>query len=461
MSQAFSTPVYQKFATTMTAQSDERTAATRTSFFFLCLFTVAIYARPEDIVPAVGKIHLTLILGACATLAYLSAWISGKARVLTSPELRFIVLLTLWFLVGTPFAYWRGGSIDVLTQTWFKTILVFFLLTQTLLSLQRIRYVLWAIIFSELAVASYSVLDPSRSAWVGDRMAGINQGILGWNFLGTAAAVTIPFIAALFICHASFIKSALLAATTGAMMWLLVLTASRSGMLTVAFSVVFTCLFVLRGSARGKLIGIGIILIIALAIGAAPGVFWQRIQTIWSNSAPTTRDALSADYSEQDRRDLLIRAIHFTAEHPLFGVGLGNFGPVSAAELGNTDDAWSGTHNTFAQLSAEAGIPALLLFVVLLALPIRRMWRIARREGRKDEHTELDRMARATLVSMLAVIFGACFAHIAYEYFIYYPIAIAVGIDQIAAVAANAAPVRKEVTPVFDCRDLVYIEKDI
>src|SRR5947208_7649866 len=44
---------------------------------------------------------------------------------------------------------------------------------------------------------------------------------------------------------------------------------------------------------------------------------------------------------------------------------------------------------------------------------------------------ELKFMARATLVSLLSFIFGAFFAHIGYEYFLYYPVAFAVGIQNI------------------------------
>jgi O-antigen ligase len=418
-------------------RSAEVYPAGRGAFFFLCLFTVAIYARPEDIFPAIGQLHLTLLLGVCALASYAAAWFSGSAPLLGSRELRLMLWLTAWFVAGVPFAFWRGGSFQVLTQTWIKTLLVFFLLTQTLLTIKRIQLVLWAIILSELAVSSYSILNPSESRWIGDRLAGVNQGILGWNFLGTAAAITIPFIAALFISNASFIKSVVLAAATAAMMWMLVLTASRSGIIMVAFSFLATWLFVLRHNSRGKLIGIGLMAVMVLAMCAAPGVFWQRIQTIWNNATPTTVDAASADASEQDRQELLIRGIQYTIAHPVFGVGLGNFEAVSGAELGNSENSWSGTHNTFVQISSEAGIPALIIFVALLAVSIRRMWRIARAE---DVSPEVNGMARATLVSLLACVVGALFAHIAYEYYLYYPIAIAAAVTHLSFAMRSVTP---------------------
>ncbi len=399
-------------------------------FFFLCLFTVAIYARPEDIFPVVGHFHLTLLLGLFASAAYAAAWFCGSSPLLNSRELRLMLFLTAWFVAGVPFAFWRGGSFQVLTQEWFKTLLVFFLLTQTLVSLRRIRAVLWAVILSELVVTAYSVLNPSQSMWVGGRFSGASEGILGWNFLGIAIALTLPFIVALLVHRPSLAKSVILAAAVGAMMWMLVLTASRSGMLIVAFSLLLTYGLILRRSSFGNLVAIGLVLALALAVCAAPGVFWERIQTIWADSAPTNAVSASADASEQERRTVLITSVRYTLEHPIFGLGLGNFSVARGTETG-VPSGWLGTHNTFTELSSEAGIPALLIFFALLGSSIRNMWRITRSE-RAESAPEIDRMARAALVSLVAFIFGAFFAHIAYEYFLYYPIAIAVGIQYLA-----------------------------
>jgi O-antigen ligase len=426
MSQTAAFPVHRTLAAGKLAQTEEALAA-KGCFFFLCLFTVAIYLRPEDIFPAVGHFHLTLALGVCAAAAYLGASLSGDAPLLNSRELRLMLWLTVWFMVGIPFSYWRGGSVQVLAGTWLKTLLVFFLLTQTLISLKRIRVILWTIILSELVVAAYSTLDPSQSNWVGDRLAGVSQGILGWNFLGIAAALTIPYIAVLFITHPSFIRSSLLTAATAAMMWMLILTASRGGMMTVAFSILLTSLLILRRNLRGRLIGLGLIIALVATIAAAPGVFWDRIQTIWSDSSPGNKVSASADASTEERQAILKASIQYTIEHPIVGLGLGNFSVARGTETG-LSTGWNGTHNTFTELSSEAGVPALLIFLALLGSSIAAMWRVTRAPKATAEGAELDAFSRATLASLLAFLFGAFFAHIAYEYFLYYPIAVGVAI---------------------------------
>ena len=414
------------------------------SFFFVCLFIVAIYARPEDVFPSVGALHLTFLLGTCAVALFLWSLFSGDVSVTWPKELRIIFLLTVWFAAGVPFAYWRGGSFHVLTEIWLKTVLIFFLLTQTLVTLKRISAVLWAIILSELVVTAYSLAAPSQETWkaclgcgtggVGDRMVGISQGFLYWNVLGIALGMTLPYMAALFITKPSLLRSSLLAATTVSMLWMQVLTASRSGTLVVGFSVLLTALLVAHGSPRGKIVRTGTVLAMVVTICLAPAVFWERISTIMDDKPPAidTVEA-SADMSKQERFTLLMRSVTYTVEHPLFGLGLGNFDVANGNELQNPE-AWIGSHNTFTQISSEAGIPALLLFLALLTTVLRGMTRVMRLTDEDPQRFELSLMARATLVSLLSFILGAFFAHKGYDYYVYTgPIAIAVGIQQIVA----------------------------
>ena len=222
--------------------SEAGSRRTSLSFFFVMLFTVAIYARPEDIVPALGRFHLTFVLGLCAGFAYLGPFLLDNASFVWTKELQIVLLLTGCFVAGIPFAYWRGGSFQVLTQVWLKTLIIFFLLTQTLVTLERIRKILWAIIFSELVVCAYSVVQSSHVVWVDQRLSGVSLGILGWNFLGIAAALTIPYIAALYISQPGFLKTGLLVSAVLFLLWMLVLTASRSGVLNVLFSIALTWL---------------------------------------------------------------------------------------------------------------------------------------------------------------------------------------------------------------------------
>ena len=397
------------------------------AFTFLVLFTIADFARPEDIFRI--PFHFQLIFGVCAALAYIAALLARRVRLFWSRELILVVLLTIWFTLGVPFAYWRRESFEVLTQVWLKTLLSFFLLSQMLTSQDRIKKLLWAIILSELLVTSLSIAMSGRADLrVGDRLSGISAGLLAWNYFGIAVAQICPYVGALYLFDRSKLKTGVLLVSLLAMMWMLVLTASRGGFLNVVFSIVLTWWLVLRGSARGRIACAVLVVCLLICVAGAPGVFFVRVQTIWKGSNNTTNDVVSAaEESTRGRQFLLDRAISYTLRYPIFGVGLGNFADINGTELARPD-AWYSTHNTFTQISSEAGIPALILFLFLLAAVVSHMRQMSRAVGDDRRSWELRLLARATLASTLSLAFGWFFANLAYDRYSYYSAGIATGL---------------------------------
>ena len=424
------------------AATEGREHGDKWSFPFLWLFTIAVFARPEDIFPFLAPLHLTFVFGACAGLTYVTALISGRARLRWTRELQIVLLLTGWFIAGVPFALWRGGSFDTLIHVWLKTLLVFFLLTQVLVTLPRVRKLLWAIILSELAVTSVSIFLSPKAIWVGERMLGFNLGILGWNFLGIAEALTIPYIAAIFVVRRSLPGASVLVAAVVSMTWMLMLTASRSGLMDVVFSAALTSLVVLRSTPRGRILAVAMALALVVAISMAPPVFWERVGTMWGGTDDSTSEvAASAQESSESHLTVLIASLKYTLEHPVFGLGLGNFVIANGTDLG-VSTAWIGTHNTFTEISSEAGVPALLLFVGLLITALRNIKKTSKALADDPEAQELKLIARATQVSLLSFAFGACFAHLGYEYYFFYLVGIGVGIQHIARKMQGRSSVR-------------------
>src|SRR5207245_4695548 len=82
------------------------------------------------------------------------------------------------------------------------------------------------------------------------------------------------------------------------------------------------------------------------------------------------QDAASAYGSAQQREQLFRRSLEVTEDHPLLGVGPGNFHVIS----GN----WQVAHNSFTEMSAEGGLPALALYVWILWSGFRNLRAIKR-----------------------------------------------------------------------------------
>ena len=123
----------------------------------------------------------------------------------------------------------------------------------------------------------------------------------------------------------------------------------------------------------------------------------------------SNRSASESAYgSYQQRHELLVTSLHITGEHPLFGVGPGNFQIVS----GN----WHVAHNSLTELSAEGGIAALLLFLLMVKSSFSNLRRA--REYNRD-HEELNLWFSGLKVAMISLLVGSLFSSIEYQFFPY------------------------------------------
>src|SRR5438094_9767899 len=74
--------------------SEAGSRRTSLSVFFVMLFTVAVYARPEDIVPALRRFHLPFVFGLCAAFAYLGPFLFDNAPFAWTKQLQIVLLRT-------------------------------------------------------------------------------------------------------------------------------------------------------------------------------------------------------------------------------------------------------------------------------------------------------------------------------------------------------------------------------
>lgn len=408
------------------------------TFGLFWAFTFVSFARPEDVFPVIGNLHLTMLFGIAAAFFYVRDLARGKVSFRWSAELILVLGLTAWFLIGLPFGYYRHGSIDLLTDVWFRTLLFFLLMTQTLTNISRVWKIIWAVLLSELVACGASILLQGRQGLdVGDRFSGVNMGLLGWNFLGITVSATLPYIACLYVSRRSALHTGILLAVLGSSMWMVILTASRGAVFGILLSLVLTWLYILKRSRRGKIAGLLIPLCLIVGLARAPAVFWQRLGTIWGGAAvENSEEGASAAESTEGREFLLKQSIKYTFEFPIFGVGVGNFVVYNGSQI-RQSDAWLGTHNTYTQLSSEAGIPALALFIALFIVSFRHMKLLLSKLAKGRANLELRRLARATIIALVSFALNGFFAHLGYQFLIYYLVGIAAALWAIAS--QNAA----------------------
>lgn len=388
--------------------------------------------RPQDFIKPMRGIPFAWISGTGAILAWVLGLLTGQIKFRKSRELFLMLGLTAWFAVGVPFSIWRGNSFDMLRNEWIKTVMIFFLLTQTVTTLKRVRDLLWVIFLSGFVATGLSLLLGGGLMQNEDaRFMGLTKGFFSGNYLGIAAAVTLPYIAAMLVHTRSFFKQLLLVTSFGTMISLAVLTASRGNILSIVLSLILVWFLVLRNSMKARLIGVCFAFGLVVSVAFAPRAFWERVGTLWdTKSYATSAVGNSASQSEYQRKELLMRSLYVTVTKPIFGVGIANF-PIYSGTVTRNAQEWKGTHNTFTQISSESGLPGLAMYVALLFTVIGAMRRLVRATAGRPEFEQHRALASATIVSIFSFMLGGFFAHLAYEYYLYYLAGIGVALQTV------------------------------
>ena len=367
---------------------------------------VAYYARPEDWIPGVRAVPLAKITGVLLIVAFL--FTLGRVRGRLPKESVLLVLLLIQFFLTVLFSsVWRAGALTT-TLSFAKVVPVVFVMVWVLNNIYRLRQMIF------LQTASVAIIS-AVSIWKAHTSHGRLEGVLGGNYdnpndLACQIVICLPFCV-VFLLRARFLLGKLIWGVIILMMtYAAIVTDSRGGFL--ALIVMFSaCIwqFAIRGRHR--------FLLVFTAAGLAffslfSGGVIQRFEAISNEEKNPTAYA-----SAQVRRQVIKNSLKTTALHPLFGVGPGNFQVVSAKELSGT---WHTSHDTFLQLSSEAGLPALILYLMILWRAFSNLRVVKRyREGGSEQKL----WAGALNASLLAFIVASLFASEAYQYFPYFLVA--------------------------------------
>jgi O-antigen ligase len=359
------------------------------------------YYRPEDIIKFIYGIPLAKIIGGLALLSLVFGIMGQSAHFKLNIEAKLVLLLFLQCALTIPFATWKGGAFATVFEDFDKCILMTVMIGIAVTSVRRLKRLLF---IQASAVAIMSVIG--CIFFRGMTRLAIGTGLYAnANDFAIMIALNWPICLGFLLATRNPIKKALWAIGLVAMAWAVTLTYSRSGFMALLVAVCFSFWeFGVRGK-RNYIIVAGLFIALLLLPVMLPSHYGTRLLGIFDPSV----DALDLG-SHEARTQLLKESVKLTLEHPLFGVGPGNF--ASATQY------WHVTHNTYTQLSSEAGIPALILFILILRQVFRNLRDIRKTERFRDD-PEVQILTGALRASFAGYLLGAFFASYAYELFIY------------------------------------------
>jgi putative inorganic carbon (HCO3(-)) transporter len=391
------------------------------AFAGVYLFTLMLYARPNDLAPALGAFPLVKIVAISALLIYIGSKISAGERLsVWTLEMTMLVVIAALGLLLMPIAVSPPHTIAVLTEVYLKMVIIFILMVNLIDTRQRI-FSLWKLVVvcgAALGVGAIRSYMKGEFAVKGVRIEGFVGGMFeNPNDLATALVILLPFAVVLTLSSKGLARLFYLVCAAVLAIGVL-FTLSRGGFLgLIAASGV---LLWKLGRWRRMKTTLGVALICGILLAVMPGGYGARIVTIFNTEQDQTGSA-------QQRRELLERAASIAITRPITGVGMGNFHIYSIHD--------KPAHNAYLEIAAELGVMGLIAYLILIIAPFRSLRRIERqtRGIRSKSEREMYWLSVSIQAAFIAYLVCSFFASIQYLWYLYYTAAYAVALRQIHA----------------------------
>jgi len=352
------------------------------AYIGVLLFLIVYFFRPEDFITILRVVPLAKIAGLLTGIALLGAIFGEGASLARDSK---VLLIFLGYLCLTiPVSYWRAGSFDVVVNGFSKYVLIAVAAACAASSISRLRRLMLVQTLAMFTLAQVSLFFPSRAG----RMYGVGQMFSDPNDLALNLCIVMPLCIAFLLSARSGVVKVFWTGVAVIMLIAIVFTSSRGGTLTlIAVAPAILIRFRIKARVTAFLVLLLVCTFTTAAIFAGSS-YIERMKTIADPDSEASSEA---------RHAMLIASLHMTMRHPIFGVGPGQFEQTSGF--------WHQTHNSYTQLSSEAGIPALILFIYL----IRRTFKNLRQCNRECEENVTLHLVNGVYCGMIAYVVGAFF----------------------------------------------------
>lgn len=394
-------------------------------FWALICFTFVLLLAPQIHFPALAPLRPALLSAGLAVAAYLfDRFTRRRPLTIRSGELWLAACLAGWAILTVPLSYWPGGSVSFLFDIYFKSLVIFWLLANTLTSAGRIRQVFWALSLAGVPLAVVGVRNFLSGLFqpqaVIERITGYDAPLTANpNDLALMLILILPLSVALFLLHRRPIVRAALLAIIGLEAVAALLTFSRAGFLTLAMLFALY-LWKFRGRPERKWV-VAVLVPVLVCIPLLIPSYLERLATITDIESDQTGSA-------QERWGDMITAAKLVLQNPIIGSGVGQNTLALNQARGSL---WKPIHNVYLEYAVDLGILGLVLFLMLLVGCIRSAALAQRRSNRMPALRELFYLSEGIQISLLAFAAAAFFYPVGYQFYFYYLAGLAIAAKSI------------------------------
>jgi O-antigen ligase len=342
----------------------------------------------------------------------------GAARIFGSPQARLFGVLFVGVLVS---ATLNSSAMFAITKY-----LVFLMFLPFVLIAVRTEDDVRRVVCT--MVIGLTIIFPYALRQVGRYSGRLGVGLYEPNYLAANLVLVIPLAFAIASLQPTLARRWLWTGAGIVLVGSVFLTSSRGGFLGLLTA---GTLFAYRRIGLKGAAGILLVLILAVL----PTELGQRsLATLMRDTeAPPGLEA-----SNRAHTALFWGGVRMMMDAPIFGVGPQRFKDYSRAYSGL--DVSYVAHNTYLELGAEAGLPILLLFVLLIATSVGRLGRVARLRAGPDARA-LAAWADALRTGLVGFSVSAAFISAQYEKFFWVVVFLSIVISRLAAERTGAAAV--------------------
>ena len=388
-------------------------------------FTFILLFAPQSYFPALAPFRIALLTAIVALTTYLfDKFTSGQPVMMRTREMWITACLIAWAFLTVPFSHWPGESVSFLLEFYFRTLVIFWLLSHTVNTLARLRQVAWAMSLMAVPLAVTALEHFLSGEFLGQgeyaRAFG-NEAALtkNPNDLALMLNLIIPLSVALFLVNRKPLVRTLLLTMIVLDVTGVIITYSRSGFLTLATTFVMF-MWKLRNRPERRW-AVAALVIALVCIPLLPSGYWDRLSTITDKDSDPTGSA-------QERSWDMLAAVNLVVQNPIVGAGIG----MNIRALDEERGPYRlEVHNVYLEYAVELGIPGLVLFLMLLAGCIKSTMSVQRRSSPAPAVRELFYLAEGIQTSLIAFAVAALFHPVAYHCYFYYIAGLAVAVKAV------------------------------
>lgn len=316
-----------------------------------------------EVIPGVSNGSLSKPYGLVLVLSWLGSMARKERMPLLLRERPVLAFLLMGFVIWSgASALWASdpGAAKTRAVQLALVVTLFFVVYSAVRTEKDFLLIVWAFLTGASLVCIDSILNSHLD---GGRLTG---GILDPNYLAATLACSVV-VASFLLLGTTGLARVVLFVYIGVDFIALALTESRGGLIAAGAALLAAC--VVAGPVRTQVIAFALVL-------AAAGLVYFAVIAPESARARITTISTASSSGWTDEWNIALR---MASQHPLTGVGIGNFQSVENRYLGGginlitaKEDVHTAllVHNTYLELLAEIGVIGLALFLGIVVATI-------------------------------------------------------------------------------------------